>query len=404
MDKLGDLLVREAEGGPPPGHEASEHPRLVVLDGDVAVAGDVDVRRVMVPQGGVDEVRDGVRVEVRRQVADTQRSLVQPGGRPRRVLRRDQPLELLAPALVGLEHLLARLLRLVVQRHQPVGACVLVLRIQPYALVQVLQAHVDVALVPVDQGEVVVGLRVVRVRVQRRPGQLDGLRHPPHRPVHPAQVLVGEVHARVRLQRLLEAVDRAVEIALPSVEDAQIVVRVRVRRVEVCGQLVVHPRPVPLVSLCVHDAEGEEYVSTLRIVSCCLLEEGRRPFEILLSQALVAKLKKASCHVLARLHAILVHPQCHSVSLQRVVGLPEGTACNAQVVPRLNVGRAELHCLFIHFFGLGRVARLGVFHTQLEVRRRVGLASLYGVLEKLHVRLPCSFAFHALLCEAPRQL
>mmetsp|Transcript_34785 Transcript_34785/g.90507 ORF Transcript_34785/g.90507 Transcript_34785/m.90507 type:complete len:229 (-) Transcript_34785:6-692(-) len=67
-----DLVVRQTKCAPPSWNHALKEARLIVLVGHIAVARDVYEGRVMIPQGGMDEVRHRMHVEVWRHISHAQ--------------------------------------------------------------------------------------------------------------------------------------------------------------------------------------------------------------------------------------------------------------------------------------------------------------------------------------------
>mmetsp|Transcript_50122 Transcript_50122/g.119753 ORF Transcript_50122/g.119753 Transcript_50122/m.119753 type:complete len:284 (-) Transcript_50122:295-1146(-) len=70
-DELGDLFISATANVPPSRNEAAEVAGFIILQDDVTVAYNVDKGRIMVLERCVDKVRNGVRVEVGRDVAHT---------------------------------------------------------------------------------------------------------------------------------------------------------------------------------------------------------------------------------------------------------------------------------------------------------------------------------------------
>mmetsp|Transcript_47344 Transcript_47344/g.135771 ORF Transcript_47344/g.135771 Transcript_47344/m.135771 type:complete len:501 (+) Transcript_47344:1206-2708(+) len=250
-DDLGDLLRRFPCDLLPVRvrHETLEKLRLLVLPSGGGVKENLEEVPVVVLEEGVAEEGHRVVEVVGRNVADAQFPVHRARHGPLGVRGAQLPAEALRPGAVRLEDPIWIDLVQVVQRQEPVLSRVLRGRRQLDASFVHSQGLVQVAVVPEQPAQVVVGLRIgrrdghgAREVLQRLCQLTDGrARH--------TEVVQGLGEARVALQGQEVALQRLVQVLLLLVEDAHVVVGLCAPGVEEYCEVVVDERLVMLSQL-----------------------------------------------------------------------------------------------------------------------------------------------------------
>mmetsp|Transcript_25239 Transcript_25239/g.64162 ORF Transcript_25239/g.64162 Transcript_25239/m.64162 type:complete len:237 (-) Transcript_25239:613-1323(-) len=230
-------------------HEGPEELCLVVLARRTGVQEDLEQLLVAVLDEGLTEEGNRVVEEVRRDVAHPQASIRRLRAEPIREGGANLGAETFAPCAVRLVDPHWRHALEIVQSQQAVLRGVFRRRGQRYAAFVHPQGLGQVAMVPEEPAQVVVGLRIRGVHLDRTGEILQRLLQLAHRCVRNADIVQRLREAGVALQRFVVALESLVQILLLLVNDTHVVVGLCTAGVEVDREVVVDEGFVVLVHL-----------------------------------------------------------------------------------------------------------------------------------------------------------